>query len=238
VTGREPLDGEVELAEVDPEQMVVELGEYYRLIAELFNNPEDLDRSTLMEQADQTLASMARTVGPETAESMRDFTKEVWGVGNDYYVDNLELDPTIPLYLGSYAFPEPKTCSDLGRSERNQYMIELVDLYRLSDLETDGTELPDFLPLMVEFLWLSLDGGYHGTRHQVLSEYLLPVLPQLIARLEEEQSPYLALVTALKAVAEVDLASVDTGEAPHDGPGDVRTRTMDTRDAESGGMRV
>ncbi|MCJ2541098.1 MAG: hypothetical protein LN414_07515 [Candidatus Thermoplasmatota archaeon] len=238
MTEREPLKEDHMCADVDPEHLVGEMGGYYRLIAELFNNPEDLDKAAILEQADRVLPSMERAVSPGTAALLRDFTVGVWTVGNDYYVDNLELDPTIPLYLGHYVFPEPKTCSDLGRSERNQYMIELVDLYQRCDLLTDGTELPDYLPLMVEFLWLSLEEGYHRIRHQVLSAYLLPVLPQLISRLEEEESLYQGLVTALKAVAEVDLACIEAGEEGSSGPEDGGARTTGTGVNGQGGMPV
>ena len=70
------------------------------------------------------------------------------------YLELLELNPRCPLYLGSYQFPEPATCSAAGVSDRNQYMLEIGNVYRHFGFEIAG-ELPDYLPAMTEFLALS-----------------------------------------------------------------------------------
>ncbi len=87
-------------------------------------------------------------------------------------------------------------------SGRNAYMIELVNIYKHYGYELDGGELPDFLPLMVEFLWISMEKVERdtiGLRRHFVERYLLPGLEPLSAALKEYGSSYNWLIDSLRA---------------------------------------
>jgi nitrate reductase delta subunit len=146
----------------------------------------------------------------------------------DEYTQTIELSPPCPLYLGAYLFDEPTSCRGAGTSGRNGYMIELVNVYRHFGLELDGVELPDFLPVMVEFCAFSLErrelDGI-GLRRRFLEQQLRPGLAPLAARLAEYESPYALPVTALEALCAEDLVChPGTAWAPPDGERKPRRR--------------
>jgi nitrate reductase delta subunit len=120
------------------------------------------------------------------------------------YVELFELNPRCPLYLGSHAFDEPKTCAQAALSDRNEYMIELVGIYKHFGLTLKGRELPDYLPLMVEFLALTAEVD-DPIRERFIREYLLPFLPPLRERLAALSSPYLHLAEGLERLLKLDL---------------------------------
>lgn len=79
--------------------------------------------------------------------------------------------------------------------DRGQAMVDLLELYRLGGLELDARELPDYLPLMLEYL---------STRPRAEATELLGdamgVIVLLGARLAERHSDYAVLFHALEAV--------------------------------------
>jgi len=80
--------------------------------------------------------------------------------------------------------------------DRGQAMVDLLELYRAGGLELDARELPDYLPLMLEYL---------STRpRDEIAELLgdaMGVIVLVGARLAERNSDYAVLFTALEAVA-------------------------------------
>lgn len=80
--------------------------------------------------------------------------------------------------------------------DRGQAMVDLLELYRAGGLELDARELPDYLPLMLEYL---------STRPPDEVDELLgdamAIIVLLGARLRERASPYAVLFEALEAVA-------------------------------------
>ncbi len=83
--------------------------------------------------------------------------------------------------------------------DRGQAMIDLQNLYETHGLSIGTTELPDFLPLFLEYL---------STRPMAESRELLGQTAHIIAalgeRLTKRGSPYAALFGALVDVAAVD----------------------------------
>ena len=182
----------------------------YRLISDLFSHPETLDRPTVEATAAEACAALREEKSLAAAKALEQFLTEVWEISPDVYLATLELTPASPLYIGHYAFDTPASCAGLGFSERNGYMIELINLYRHFGFAVDHGELPDFLPAMVEFLWLSLDRP-EELRQKFISEYLLPYLPSLMESLQKTESPYLHLVKALELTAKADMACLSIG---------------------------
>ena len=120
------------------------------------------------------------------------------------YIDLFELDPQCALYLGSHTYDEPTTCATAAVSDRNEYMIELGGIYSHFGRKTNGKELPDYLPLMVNFLSLTTESKDDPVRGKFINEYILPFLPPMRARLEELKTPYLHLFDALGKVINIE----------------------------------
>lgn len=98
--------------------------------------------------------------------------------------------------------------------DRGQAMVDLLELYRAGGLELDARELPDYLPLMLEYL---------STRPPDEVDELLgdamAIVVLLGARLRERESPYAVLFEALESIAGTpDNAPKLREVAAHEGP--------------------
>ena len=130
------------------------LASTYSTIAEWLLYPEEIDPATIDAEAADAAEGAARRVDLRAAAHLRAFWEQRGSVGPEAYLALLELDPRAPLYLRSYQFAEPTTCGSLGVSDRNQYMLEIGNVYRHFGFQI-ARELPDYLPAMTEFLALS-----------------------------------------------------------------------------------
>ena len=104
--------------------------------------------------------------------------------------------------------------------ERGQAMVDLKEHYARHGLELGTSEMPDFLPLFLEFL---------STRPLPEARSLLGqplhVLTALRQRLAKRKSPYAAAFAALEAIAEADSDTAAEAEPladlPDDDPDDL-----------------
>lgn len=80
--------------------------------------------------------------------------------------------------------------------DRGQAMVDLLQLYRNHGYELDARELPDYIPLFLEFL-----SRCPQAEALPMLRDAMPVLSLLGARLNEKQSPYACLFDALQALA-------------------------------------
>lgn len=199
----------------------------YELVAELFLDPRDRNGSRVPREP-RHMAPLPDGVGRLLWSFLS--RPEVWS--SQEYLETLELAPPCPLYLGSYLFDEPLTCRGAGHSERNRYMVEARALYRHFGLETRGGELPDYVPLVVEFLRLSLDRDApdaDSLRRYFLETYVRPPLPAFRRALEEARTPYRLLAGVLETLVGLDLerlAAVSPWRPPEEpvpGQHDART---------------
>ncbi|MCU5774814.1 nitrate reductase molybdenum cofactor assembly chaperone [Erwiniaceae bacterium BAC15a-03b] len=91
--------------------------------------------------------------------------------------------------------------------DRGQAMVDLLDQYRADGLELDAKELPDFLPLYLEYL-------AHGSDERARTglQDILPILALLKARLEQRDNHYAQLFATLISLSgsEVEQASLQT----------------------------
>jgi len=152
---------------------------------------------------------MARSlvsIDKESAQLLSRFLQENT-ISDTDYIDLFELEPQCSLYLGSHSYEEPQTCANAAVSDRNGYMIELSGIYKHFGQMPNGLELPDYLPLMLEFLSMTVDSDDDPVREKLLTEYLLPFLPPMRARLEELETPYLYLLDALEKIVRVETKS-------------------------------
>lgn len=174
----------------------------YALVADLWCNPQDVEMAETRREAEEVLRALGQVDG-ETAVHLERFLAH-YPACEEEYVELFELNPQCPLYLGSHVFDEPKTCAQAAVSDRNEYMIELIGIYKHFGLGLQGKELPDYLPLMVEFLALTAEAE-GPVREEFAREYLLPFLPPLRERLEALSSPYLHLCDGLERLLKLDL---------------------------------
>ena len=118
------------------------------------------------------------------------------------------------MYLGTHSYDEPKTCAGAGVSDRNKYMIELRAIYKHFEKIADEKELPDYLPLMIDFLSLTINSKNDSVRGKFINEYLLPFLPPVQSKLKELKTPYVYLIDALNKITNIDLKTQLVSKIP------------------------
>ncbi len=176
----------------------------YQLISELLLNPDERDR----ERVEALRRGLEGALG-EVDNWITKFLATAGSTSRDEYVQTLELSPPCPLYLGSYLFDEPTTCNGVGTSGRNAYMLELAGIYGHFGFAITARELPDYLPAIVDFLWISLENRDRdgiGLRRRFVEQYVFPGLKPLKASLQKYESPYALLVSALQSAVDQDLS--------------------------------
>ena len=180
------------------------LKDAYSLMAELWCSPpeEDAEREEVRKDADNVVKRL-KSVDKESAMTLSRFLEENT-ISEEDYIDLFELSPQCALYLGAHTYEEPKTCATAAVSDRNEYMIELVGIYKHFGQSPNGTELPDYLPLMVDFLALTTSSKDDPVRVKFCDEYLLPFLPPIRSRLGELETPYRHLLDALEQVIKLE----------------------------------
>jgi nitrate reductase delta subunit len=181
------------------------LKDAYSVMAELWCSPpeEDAKRQEIRKDAEEVVKRL-EGVDKNSAVTLSRFLENNT-ISEEDYIDLFELNPSCPLYLGAHTFEEPTTCATAAVSDRNEYMIELIGIYRHFGQKPNGTELPDYLPMMVDFLALTADPEDDPVRRKFCNEYLLPLLPPMRSRLGELQTPYFHLLDALEKVINIDL---------------------------------
>lgn len=105
--------------------------------------------------------------------------------------------------------------------DRGQAMVALLELYRGKGVELSANELPDNLPVFLEFLSLLPE----PEAASLLGE-AAHVLAAIGERLHKRQSPYRAVFGALTALAAVPAdaeALASLMQEPDDDPGDFET---------------
>ncbi len=188
---------------------IAQLTSAYRLIAELSLYPEERD-------AGRIEANFARLekAPAELRTPLETFLAAPAAMSAEEYVATLELAPLVPLYLGAHLFEEPTSCRGAGMSGRNAYMLELANIYRHFGVELAGTEMADFVPVVVEFLAISLERGDEdriGLRRYLVEKLLMDGIELLSSALHKCESPYAHLIEALRAALSDDIAHMAGG---------------------------
>ncbi len=106
------------------------------------------------------------------------------------YVATFDMVPEHSLHLTHHLFGDDKN--------RGPALIDLTEFYKEYGLELAANELPDFLPLVLEFA----DQLDADEAHMFLSQWT-KVLKQLAANLEEAGSPYAPLVRLVEDRAQL-----------------------------------
>lgn len=104
------------------------------------------------------------------------------------YFTLFDRSRTLSLHLFEHVHAESR--------DRGQAMADLIELYRSHGFEPTASELPDFLPLFLEFLSL-----LPGQGAQALLSEAAGILHSLAERLVARKSAYAAVFQALAAIA-------------------------------------
>ena len=175
----------------------------YKLMSDLWCSPSDINITNIKKDSENVIKKL-KDVNKEAAILLQKFIEENT-ISDESYIDLFELDPKCPLYLGTHSYDEPKTCAGAGVSDRNKYMIELRAIYKHFKKIADEKELPDYLPLMIDFLSLTIDSKNDSVRGKFIKEYFLPFLPPVQSKLKELKTPYVYLIDALDKIMNIDL---------------------------------
>ena len=175
----------------------------YRLMSEMWCSPSETNTTNIKKEAEEVIKKL-EDVNKEAAILLQKFLEENT-ISDESYIDLFELDPKCSLYLGSHSYDEPKTCAGAGVSDRNKYMIEIKAIYKHFRRIADEKELPDYLPLMIDFLSLTIESKNDPVRGKFIKEYFLPFLPPVHSKLKELKTPYVYLIDALSKIMNIDL---------------------------------
>jgi nitrate reductase delta subunit len=181
----------------------------YRLISELFLYPEDRDTGRIEAEIGRLVEASTELRAPLEAFLAAPAAKSA-----EEYVATLELAPLAPLYLGAYLYEEPTSCRGAGMSGRNGYMLELANIYRHFGVEMAGGEMADFVPIIVDFLAISLEREAEdriGLRRYFVETLLINGIESLLSALRKCESPYTYLVEALRVALTDDIAQMAGG---------------------------
>jgi nitrate reductase molybdenum cofactor assembly chaperone len=184
----------------------------YKLMSELWCSPSEINLTNIKKNSENIIKKL-EDINKESAMLLQKFLEENT-ISDESYIDLFELDPKCPLYLGTHSYDEPKTCAGAGVSDRNKYMIELRAIYKHFEKIADEKELPDYLPLMIDFLSLTIESKNDEVRGKFIKEYLLPFLPPVQSKLKELKTPYIYLIDALNKITNIDLQTQLVSKIP------------------------
>jgi nitrate reductase delta subunit len=116
----------------------------------------------------------------------------------EYWIGLFDRSKRLALHLYEHSYGESR--------DRGQAMVNLALTYRMNGFELNAAEMPDYLPLFLEFL--SVIPEAHARRYLTDA---LEIIEALRIRLEERDSTYAALLSALVTLAsrEADDAVVE-----------------------------
>ncbi len=156
----------------------------YRLLSVLLDYPSDALASAWDE-----LRAAAAACPDTTAEERRVLLGFVdWAAAQDplalqeAYVRCFDLDPAHALYITHHLFEEQDR-------ERGPALVQIAEFFRSQGYEPGGRELPDYLPLLLEFA-STLD----DLEARAFLQQTADVVGEIAERLETAQSPWAGLL--------------------------------------------
>lgn len=109
------------------------------------------------------------------------------------YVATFDRNPAHSLHLFEHVHGESR--------DRGQAMVDLLDEYRREGFEPIGSELPDYVPLFLEFLGALVVDGKEDRAEALLGD-AIHVLAAIGERLARNQSPYAVVFDVLRTLTD------------------------------------
>ena len=156
----------------------------YELCSVLLQYPDEELLAAQGEIAD-ALRALPRSAGTEALERFL-----TWWTRTDslavaqHYVETIDLHKRSGLYLTFYG--------EGDKRERGSALLRLKQLYRSAGLPLEGTELPDYLPVMLEFAATAPDG-----RGELVLREHRAALELVRLSLRDRGSPYADVLNAV-----------------------------------------
>jgi nitrate reductase delta subunit len=159
----------------------------YKIMSALLEYP-DAELQAALPEIKTLLRAEAQLAEPEQT-ALEEFLERM--ASNDLtelqaaYVQTFDLTPEHSLHLTHHLFGDERG--------RGPALIDLAEFYKSYGLHADEKELPDYLPLLLEFA-STLD----DTEARVFLSQTVKVLQQLAANLEKAGSPYAPLIRVIE----------------------------------------
>ena len=159
-------------------------GQHVKLCSVLLQYPDEELLAAQDEIAD-ALRALPRSAGTEALERFL-----TWWTRTDslalaqHYVETIDLHKRSGLYLTFYG--------EGDKRERGSALLRLKQLYRAAGLPLEGTELPDYLPVMLEFAASAPDG-----RGELVLREHRAALELVRLSLRDRGSPYADVLNAV-----------------------------------------
>ncbi|MEW5942331.1 MAG: nitrate reductase molybdenum cofactor assembly chaperone [Pseudomonadota bacterium] len=164
----------------------------YKLLSALLEYPDQELQDNLpeirsllkdAEVSDEDRAALAKFVDWMAASDLTELQAD--------YVQTFDLTPENSLHLMHHLYADDRR---LGPA-----MIDLTEYYKARGLKASEGELPDYLPLILEFV-AALDEA----EGRVFLNRTVKVLSQLAASLEKAESPYAPLVRIVESFGQLE----------------------------------
>lgn len=158
---------------------------FYKLLAKLIDYPD----ASLMAALPDLRAELGRDIEADEKAVLEPFMRQLESLelteAQAAYVQTFDLSPSHALHMTHHLFGEDKN--------RGPALIDLTEFYKEYGLELASNELPDYLPLVMEFSSLLQP----DEARWFLSQWT-KVLTQLARNLEEASSPYAPLIRLIE----------------------------------------
>lgn len=167
----------------------------YRIVSALLSYPEQ----DLIDALPEIQAALQLTPdAQETLSELLGFLAEHSLIElQENYVATFDRNPKHSLHLFEHVHGESR--------DRGQAMVDLLQEYQRAGFEPDAGELPDHVPLFLEFLSL-----VDSAAAELLLDDAIHVLAAIGQRLARNESPYAALFVVLQSLTQVvPLAQTD-----------------------------
>ena len=162
----------------------------FKAIGTLLDYPT-IELQAAADEIEQALAE-ERALPPAELEGLRAFIDRLRASDimdlQEYWIGLFDRSKRLALQLYEHSHGESR--------DRGQAMVNLALTYRMNGFELNAAEMPDYLPLFLEFL--SVIPEVHARRYLTDA---LEIIEALRIRLEERDSTYAALLGALVTLA-------------------------------------
>ncbi len=186
--------------------------EILKIISRLMDYPS-AELQPYMAEMEQAIAR-SREISPQMREQLKGLVRSIYGVdvmdAQELYTGMFDRGRSLSLLLFEHVHGESR--------DRGQAMVDLMGAYEKQGFEINVQELPDYIPLYLEYLSqideMDAREGLADVSH---------ILGLLAARLRERESNYATLFEALLMIsgAKVDVAELQqqvAGESRDDTP--------------------
>lgn len=166
-----------------------------KVIALMMHYPDGSISGNVDELA--TIIRQEQRLSADTRQALADFIRaqqhrDLLDLQADY-VNLFDRGRSLSLHLFEHVHGESR--------DRGQAMVELLNVYRQHGFDISANELPDYVPLFLEFCSLLPDS--EAQNWLIETEHLLQVLH---GRLDERKNPYAILFKALLELGELEIA--------------------------------